>query len=191
MYNAAVSNLEETSFSTSQWSQFTEHGISCCLPPPLTPSLFCFSRLKSLFLVISLRMCTFIPPCVQPLIHHLLTHPLVCPPPTLLETSPTFFSHHFPPPPSFTCSSPSLPFILLHLNRPPASKSPYPWPVICHLYIPLMITSVCLLMNQSSAVDQSAQKLSDTGSYRCHPSPWQGPPPHRLLCCPWWLWHQS
>lgn len=30
-------------------------------------------------------------------------------------------------------------------------------------------------------MDQSAEKLRDTGSYRCHPSSCQGQPSHRLV----------
>lgn len=115
------------------------------------------------------------PPCVQPFIDLSanlslslsLSLKLL---PLSSHTFASFYSCHIlsPPMPSMCC------FILtLHPQIQRVSHT-----VIRHLYPPLMITSVWLLINQSSAMDQSTEKLS---SYGCHPCTCQSQPSHHLL----------
>lgn len=114
-----------------------------------------------------------------------------------IPPSPWNFSRFLPTSPQFhSCPFPSLP--ISSMCRSILTLRPHPLPVsqtaICRLYLLLMITSVCLLINQSSAMDQSAEKLSDTGSYIaviCPPV--KASPPtvssssSPLSCCPWLL----
>lgn len=94
------------------------------------------------------------------------------------------------------------------LPRPNPSRLASSWPptstphpqrvshaVICHLDLPLMITSVWQLINPTSAMDQSAGLLSDTAELEpplssiylseTPPPPPPSPPPSRRSCRPW------